>query len=995
MDSDYETGLNGAVRDSDAPLGNGGYSYWAEDKGWQSSPGASSPGTSSQGTGASPGPRGARRGAGRSGAGAARAASGAGAGYGAGGYGPDGYGTNGHGTGGDPTAFYGGAGGDPAAGNGTGNGRGPGGPGGPGGGRGRGGGGGGRRRGPGGPGGPGRKGTVKGSWWRHWSWRKALALVGTAFALFFLLLVGAYYYLYNSTQIPTKELVADTYQNSTVYYSDGKTPIGTFAIVNRQILGWNQIPTVMDNAAMAAEDRSFMTEGGVSPTGILRAAWDDITGSGTSLSGGSTITQEFVRQYYEGIGTQQTLSRKIKEAFVAEKISKEESKPWILTNYLNTIFLGDNSYGVAAAAQTYFGLPVAQLNKLTVAQAAVIAAIIQEPTYYPELQYRPELKARWHYVLNGMVKMGKLTPAKAASEKFPKLLTDSGTKQYGTAVSSDPWAPYIMDVVANELEDVDHMTQEQLDTGGYKIVTTISRPMQVALYQAVDYNEKLMKEDGGALPWYALVGAELQNPSNGSIIAMYAGRGQNMPQKECDKYHCDENTAVYAREQVGSSFKPYVLATAVSENMNVKTSVLNGFSPLWVPPDTDGLLLSARSAAKAVPGSYPITNDGNESLGPLTVQNAFAQSSNTAFSDLAHRAGTQNIINMAGKMGVNLAPYAQGGSGLESYLGEVGLALGIAPLTVNEQDTMLSTIDDDGMYHSAHLIQSIINPGAKTSKPGFVTTAQVLSPALDSQVQYAMSTVTVDGTGTAAEMSDGRPIIGKTGTTNTAQSAFFIGAIPQYSLSVGIFTENQSTNTTETLNGLGGDVGGGFGGYWPARIWNTFAEAEFAKLPPQDFPAPDFTGLKWNQVGKLPKKKTKCATKPGAKAVGRHGPKPVACPSPSPSPTQPGHGRHGGLPTPSPSPTISRTFPGFPTGTPTPTPTGTGTTTPTATPTFTLPVGPPTAGAAAGANVRTAGSGPTAEAGLALGGVLSVLPGSLLWTRASRRRRRRRRGAAG
>ena len=135
----------------------------------------------------------------------------------------------------------------------------------------------------------------------------------------------------------------------------------------------------------------------------MRAAYEDVTGNDGSLQGGSTITQEFVRQYYSSIGTQQTLSRKIKEIFVAMKVAEEKSKQWILTNYLNTIYLGQGAYGIEAAAETYYGKPVA---KLSVAQDAVIAAIIQQPSTYPLAQYRTQLEARWHYVLNGMVKRG-------------------------------------------------------------------------------------------------------------------------------------------------------------------------------------------------------------------------------------------------------------------------------------------------------------------------------------------------------------------------------------------------------------------------------------------------------------------------------------------------------------------------------------------------------------------------------------------------------------
>ncbi len=448
---------------------------------------------------------------------------------------------------------------------------GPGGPGGPGGGRGRG---------PGRGNGAGR-GKVKGSWWRHWSWRKVLGLTAASFGGLVLLGVGGISYAYASTSVPTGAAQAAMQQQSTVYFSDGKTVIGTFGTTNRQLLTYNQIPAVMRDATLAAEDRGFYTEGGVSPTGMMRAAYEDVFhggGSGGSLAGGSTITQEFVRGYYSNIGTQQTLTRKIKEIFVAVKVAKVKSKDWILTQYLNTIYLGQGAYGIGAAAQTYFGEPASQL---TVAQAAMIAAVIQSPSYYPTAAGHQALVTRWHYVLNGLVKMGDLSPQQAAAEKFPRV--NSAEQQQAGAEVYDP---YVLEVVKNELEGVYHYTPTQIDNEGLRVVTTISKPMMDKLYSAVNQNKQLMKQDGGALPSYALVGAELQNPQTGAIMAMYPGPGQNFSQAECSKLHCDENAAVYTREQVGSSFKPYVLATAVQKGMNVQSSTLDGFSPLWIPPDS-------------------------------------------------------------------------------------------------------------------------------------------------------------------------------------------------------------------------------------------------------------------------------------------------------------------------------------------------------------------------------------------------------------------------
>ena len=236
--------------------------------------------------------------------------------------------------------------------------------------------------------------------------------------VFILALVGVYYYLASSATIPNAFAANVLDQSTTVYYSDGTTELGTIGTIDRQDLTINQIPKGLQDAVVSAEDRGFWTEGGISPTGILRAAYEDVTGgSGASPQGGSTITQEFVRNYYANVGTQQTVSRKVKEIFIAQKLASSKSKDWILQNYMNVIYLGDGAYGVEAASETYFGEPV---SKLTIAQDAVIAAIIQAPSTYYLQQYRPNLKARWQYVLDGMVKIGDLSPGPGGHDEVPE-----------------------------------------------------------------------------------------------------------------------------------------------------------------------------------------------------------------------------------------------------------------------------------------------------------------------------------------------------------------------------------------------------------------------------------------------------------------------------------------------------------------------------------------------------------------------------------------------
>jgi len=664
--------------------------------------------------------------------------------------------------------------------------------------------------------------------------------------------------IYENTSVPSSAMAATGYAQTTVESSDG-TLIGRFGTTNRVQLNYDQIPKSLIWAVLAIEDRNFFNEGGISPTGIVRAAYEDMRGG--DLQGGSTITQEFVRQYYAGIGTQQTLSRKFKEIFVAMKVAKGKSKQWILQNYLNTIYFGDGAYGVQAAAETFFNKPVWDL---TVAQDAIIAAVIQQPSTYLLPQYRSDLVARWHVVLNGMVATGHLTAQQAAAMKFP-VIGDNVPRSVG----KDVWDPYILQQVYYELVDVYHFSQSQIYNGGYVIKTTIDDAKMKALYQAVQQNEMQMATDGGALQSYMHVGAVLENPANGAIEALYPGPGypgsryvdadgvtHTMTAKECKILDCEVNMAVYNREQVGSSFKPYILATAVQEGMNVNTSTLDGFDNLCIPPDTlpsaypaTGTVVDPATGKIACPETsyFGVPNDDTGENGPYTPQNAMAQSINTAYTDLWHKVGGTAVLNMAQSMGVNLDL-----SGLDTMTHEAGVALGQASLTVAEQATMLATIDDNGVYHDAHVISSITKDGVVT--PIQITSTLVFSPdpTLNTeeatQVQYAMSKTTVDGTATAAAMTDGREIIGKTGTTNTAQSAFFIGAIPQEALAVGMFTNNQSGTGKQTLNGLGGQSQGGFGGTWPATIWHTYAQNEFLPLPVVQFTTPVFTGQMWNLV---------------------------------------------------------------------------------------------------------------------------------------------------
>jgi membrane peptidoglycan carboxypeptidase len=804
-------------------------------------------------------------------------------------------------------------------------------------------------------------------------------VVAAIFGLFIIVGAGGVAYAYSKTKIPNVQ--ASVFQEqSRVYFSDGKTLVGTFGKTDRIILNYNQFPAVLRNAVVAAEDKNFWHEGGISPGGIIRAAYYDLTSSGGNLQGGSTITQQLVRNYYNNIGTAQTISRKVKEIFVAEKLAQEKSKQWILQQYLNTIYLGDGAYGVGAAANAYFGLTPANLSKITPAQAAMIAAMIQSPGYYspnPKAgQPYQGLVYRWHYVLNAMVGMGTLSPQEAAQQKFPTLVKAVNNNWSG-------YKGYIMQAVQYELENTYHFSLSKIDTGGLRVVTTLNKSLMNSLYATVRNDEKEMKNCAppallsGAtpapcthLPNFVHVGAVLEQPGTGAILAMYSGAN----------YHKDQyDNALESRNQVGSSFKPYVLATAVQQGMNVQKSTLDGDSPLWIPPDWEpSTYAKAGGTTPPGPGYYEVTNDegGGSNAGPVSVKTATAVSLNTAYTDLWHRVaynqatGAHSVVNMAAAFGVDTKA-----SGLQSMDNQAGTALGQASLTVEEQATTINTLADNGRYSTPHVIQSITD-GSEVI-PAKIVHRQVLTPGQAADVDWAMSFDTQPG-GTAAGlgMDNGQTVVAKTGTTNLSQSAFFMGATPKYAMAVGMFVSKptcpkrlqsycssqaalafQPPPGLQTLFGVGGMSG--YGGQWPALIWHDFMNARFGNLPLMSFPPVNDDGTPWNLMG--PNAKPKAKPKPHHQqggVPGCHGHK------------QFGIGPCGHNPPPTPTPT-----PTTPTGTPTPTPThhhgpGGG--------------GPAATGSSGGAGAGT----------LALAAVVVAGPALSVTGRLRDRRRRRRRKAA-
>jgi membrane peptidoglycan carboxypeptidase len=595
-----------------------------------------------------------------------------------------------------------------------------------------------------------------------------------------------------------------------------------------------------------------------------------------------------------------------------------------------------------------------------------------------------------------MVKDKFITQAQANAQKFPTLLTWSDPARGEMAsninpASGEPWNPYVLSEVENELTQTDNVTQAQLNAGGLKIVTSINLQDEDDLYNAV--GSVLSRSDLAAhgsqyssLPPWALTGAEAQNPQTGAIVAIYPGKGQDQSAAACEANDCYDDTAMVDQEQVGSSFKPYVIAAAVKQGMDVQTSILDTSSYACIAPPDEGSTIYSQPITPAMyeePGNstgcpnssyFKEENDDGESIGhdvatgtgayagavyaEDSVQDALAQSSNVAFTDLIHRTGTVAPEQIAEEVGASASDFT-------SVAGTVGMALGEAQMTVDNQTSLVAMLADNGTYHSSHLIQYWQDgPDGPENLP-VVKITQVLTASQASQVQYAMEKTTVDGTaaGIVQMSEDGREVIAKTGTTSSNHSGFFEGAIPQFAMAVGMFTSSQDTsNMSENLGMLDSEDASNI---YPTMIWNAFANAAYGNVPVQNFLTPQFSGQKWDLLGPVPK--------------------------PPPAPKKPKtpdqfHGYHHGLfPLP--------TGPGLPTGpvTSSPAPDQSQLPEPSSSATGVLPQ-PGGGGNNDGGAAQVTSS--TREAGFAFGSAASVLPGSLLWVRISRRRRRRRRDSA-
>ncbi|MFG1947913.1 transglycosylase domain-containing protein [Nonomuraea sp. NPDC048826] len=580
------------------------------------------------------------------------------------------------------------------------------------------------------------------------------------------------------TPIPDSTQKDATAQGSVIYYRDGKTVIARQGIDRRNV-ELAKVPRHVRDAVIAAENRSFYEDSGVSVKGTARALWSTVTGQ--QLQGGSTITQQLVRNYYSGLSQERSVVRKAKEIMISIKVDQSKSKDWVLEQYLNTIYFGRGANGVQAAARAYFGKDV---EKLTVAQGAYLAAVIQQPSRFadPKGADLDAAEHRWQSVVKAMTETGALTPAEAAGQRFPEL------KAAKKPFQLKGQAQYMLQQVTDELNRRGY-TDEDVNGGGLKIVTTFDKKLMEAAERAV---KDTLPE---ATPKKVRTGLAAVDPTTGEVVAFYGG---NPAKSQYDN-------AFSAKVMAGSTFKPYTLAAALESGLGLSTRV-DGNSPMRVAADPD----------------HPIPNDGGRSYGRIDLVTAIRNSVNTAFVDLAQKVGPRKVAATAEAMGI---PAEQ----LEPHVDAASFPLGVASVSAVQNASGFATFANAGVHMETHVIKSVTDAdGVKdVVKPA---ATQAIGEDAAADAVHAMRQVVQYGTGTAARLYN-RPVAGKTGTTDDSAAVWFNGYTPQLATAVNMFRDD---NETVSIPGYGVQ----FGGQLPAQVWRAFMTEALADEPVEQFPEP-------------------------------------------------------------------------------------------------------------------------------------------------------------
>lgn len=555
--------------------------------------------------------------------------------------------------------------------------------------------------------------------------------------------------------------------DSVVYASNGRSVLAVLrGDESRVLVDTEGIAPIMRQAIVSVEDQRFFEHRGIDIRGVARALWQDVQRGGI-VEGGSTITQQFVKNAY--IRNERTIARKVREAALAWQLEQRWSKDRILTAYLNTIYFGHGAYGIQQAARTYFKK---NADALDLAEAALLAGIPADPALYDPAANPRTAKARRRHVLRLMYEQGKITRAELIGAASAPLPNPDDIRLPGT---QGP-APYFLNYVKDEL--VARFGAGRVFGGGLRVTTTIDLDLQQEALQAV---EKVLPDPEG--PAAAIVAID---PKTGAVRAMVGGR--NFDQSQF-------NLAAQSRRQAGSAFKPIVLATAMR---------------LGISPATE--LESKPVEIDAGDRIWKVTNYDDTYVGRVSISRATVSSDNTVYARLTDVVGPKAIVKTAHALGIQ--------SPLDAYF-----SIGLGSLAVNplEMARAYATIANGGRRMDSSLfgnrprvVESVEKIQSGRVDRNEVVPKQVLEEGEAQLLTQILEDVVRAGTGRRAAIP-GKQVAGKTGTTDNYGDAWFVGYTPDLVVAVWVGYPDE---LRPMLTEFGGQPV--TGGTLPAEIWRAF-----------------------------------------------------------------------------------------------------------------------------------------------------------------------------
>ncbi|MFF5702225.1 transglycosylase domain-containing protein [Streptomyces sp. NPDC012794] len=676
-----------------------------------------------------------------------------------------------------------------------------------------------------------------------------------------LLLVIAAIVLYFLVDEPTDPNKTATLQSNTYKYADGSLMART-GDMNREIVPLDKVPEDVRTAFIAIENKTFYQDRGIDVMGVGRGLVNTVRGKGTA--GGSTITQQYVKNYY--LTQDQSPTRKLRELIISLKVDQRMEKDDILAGYLNTNFYGRNAYGIQAAAQAYYGV---DSDKLTLEQGAYLAAVIQAPSQYDWATAGPNGKRlvmiRFNAVLDNMVEMGKLDKAKRETLKFQEPVKPKPRP------GMDGQKGYLIQAAEVEMNR-QGIKDSEIAAGGWTITLAIDKKKQAALEKAVqdELESKLERKNTKDRPQDQSVqaGATSVDAKTGHIVAMYGGVG--LTEKSA-------SNALRTDYQPGSTFKPIVLASALE----------NGAKTQDGRPITPNALYDGTSKRPVVGSDTPFAPENQDDINygdpMITLQEATNSSVNSVYAQLIVDAKPANVKKTALSLGM---------VDREGWLADKpAMSLGTMSANTVEMAAVYATLNSHGKKVTPTIIKKAEHKDGEF-KPVSPIGSQVLTSTTADTVTKVLTGVVEEGSGKAVR-SSAYEAAGKTGTTEKNVAAWFTGYTPELVTVVAMFGEDPTTHNQVTLTGTAGKGRAG-GSSFPAQIWQAYTTA----------------ALKGQTTGQFDLSDAKMGTPPPARTAS-----PTASPtgSVSPSPTS-----SGVRPSGTPDPSASSGKPTPPTQNPTP-----------------------------------------------------------------------------